>query len=211
MREICVVTHTQATHHVERKVGGWYNSALTDKGEADAQLCGLRLADLGWTSVPIFSSDLRRARETAHELANCLDSSVQYDARLREMSFGTAEGKSTETIPPILSSCGADRLDFRNEFGGETKRELATRIYAAMGRLPHVIAPSSVRMDTLQRFLLPAGFACLSSLWAMSPSACHLAASHGCRRTIYEATALSSAWGIHPTWNDERLKRWRAS
>ena len=40
MREIFVVTHPQATHHIERRVGGGYESALTAKDVADAVLCG---------------------------------------------------------------------------------------------------------------------------------------------------------------------------
>ena len=36
MKEIYVVTHTQATHHVDRLVGGWFDSELTEKGRTDA-------------------------------------------------------------------------------------------------------------------------------------------------------------------------------
>ena len=133
MKEIFIVTHTQATHHIDRLVGGWYDSELTEKGKIDATACGERFSELGLNGVPIISSDLARARQTAESIGERLGSPIRTDARLREMSFGAAEGKSTAEIgKAIPSHDGDNRLDFRNEFGGETKRELATRLYEVM-------------------------------------------------------------------------------
>lgn len=48
MRSICVVTHPEATHHVDGVVGGWHDSELTAQGrrqaEAIAQTLGRQLA-----------------------------------------------------------------------------------------------------------------------------------------------------------------------
>jgi probable phosphoglycerate mutase len=133
MKEFFIVTHTQATHHVDRLVGGWYDSELTENGKTEAMACGRRFSELGLDGTPIYSSDLARTRQTAQAIAESLDSSIQYDVRLREMSFGDAEGRSQEEIGgAILSSDGDNRLDFRNVYGGETKRELVTRLYEVM-------------------------------------------------------------------------------
>jgi 2,3-bisphosphoglycerate-dependent phosphoglycerate mutase len=133
MKEFFIVTHTQATHHVDRLVGGWYDSSLTEKGLIDAAACGRRLVELELQGVPIYSSDLARTRQTALALSDCLKSEIILDARLREMSFGDAEGCSQDEIGgAILSSDGDNRLDFRNAYEGETKRELATRLYEVM-------------------------------------------------------------------------------
>ena len=133
MKDIFIVTHTQATHHIDRLVGGWFDSELTVKGRADAAKCGRRLLELGLDGTPIISSDLTRSRQTAEAISECLGSPIRYDARLREMSFGDAEGRPVEDVGgAIPSHDGANRLDFRNTFAGETKRELATRLYEAM-------------------------------------------------------------------------------
>ena len=133
VREIYVVTHTQATHHVERRVGGWHDSALTEKGLADAARCGERLREMGLDGAPIFASDLTRTRQTAEMIAQCLGSRIRLDPRLREMSFGEVEGMLLEDLYiNITSSDGENRLDHRGVAGGETKRELATRLYEAM-------------------------------------------------------------------------------
>ena len=29
MKNLFVITHTQSLHHIERKVGGWYDTGLT--------------------------------------------------------------------------------------------------------------------------------------------------------------------------------------
>jgi probable phosphoglycerate mutase len=89
MKEICLVTHTEATHHVERKMGGWYDSPLTDKGRVDARACGLRLVDQGWSAVPIFTSDLKRTSQMAEVLADCFESPIRYDKRLGDGSHLT--------------------------------------------------------------------------------------------------------------------------
>ncbi|MCD4663268.1 phosphoglycerate mutase family protein, partial [Agrobacterium sp.] len=61
MKNIFVVTHTQSVHHVENKVGGWYDTELTPKGRADAEATAAKLtAMIGSAPVEIFSSDLLR-------------------------------------------------------------------------------------------------------------------------------------------------------
>ena len=133
MKDIFIVTHTQATHHIDRLVGGGYDSDLTEKGKADATACGQRLLELGLECVPIISSDLARTRQTAEAIGECLGSPIRHDARLREMSFGDAEGRPVADVGgAIPSHDGDNRLDFRNTFGGETKRELASRLYEVM-------------------------------------------------------------------------------
>lgn len=136
MREIYIVTHMQATHHIDHLVGGWYDSQLTEKGKSDAVACGERLRDLGADGMAIFSSDLARARQTAEAIAGCLGSTIRIDARLREMSFGSAEGRPTREVGGAIPSHeGDNRLDYRNEFDGETKRELASRLYQVMDEI----------------------------------------------------------------------------
>jgi probable phosphoglycerate mutase len=66
MRHIYLVTHPEAQHHVDGLVGGWYDSELTARGHLQAD----RIADalttkIGSQPVEVYSSDLRRASQTA--------------------------------------------------------------------------------------------------------------------------------------------------
>lgn len=135
MRDIYVITHAQSVHHVEKKVGGWYDTGLTEQGRKDASITALRLASIiGNRDVQIFSSDLLRARETAEAIAERFESPVLKMAGLREISYGIAEGKPQAWLDErYIPAPDNDRLDHRPGIdGAETRRELASRIYACM-------------------------------------------------------------------------------
>ena len=67
MRTLWVVTHPEATHHLDDLVGGWFNSSLTEVGRAHAELIAgeLRRRIPPTDDVSLHSSDLRRTLETA--------------------------------------------------------------------------------------------------------------------------------------------------
>ena len=137
MRTIYVITHPQATHHVERVVGGWHDSALTPSGESTAASIGaeLRARIPAAASIDVFASDLQRAAQTARIVAACLEVEAVLDQRLREKSYGEAEGKPQAWLdarfrPPPLSG---DRMNHDEGLAGaETKMAFASRIYAVM-------------------------------------------------------------------------------
>jgi len=94
VREIYVVAHPDATHHVEGLVGGWYDSELTPAGVAAAKSIAATLR--AWIpegeGVELFSSDLQRAVQTTRAIADVLNVEPVFDRRLREKSYGEAEG-----------------------------------------------------------------------------------------------------------------------
>ena len=92
MKNIYVITHAQSVHHIEDLGGGWYDTSLTEKGiEQAGKLAEFLYREIGIPGIPIYSSDLKRAYETAETIARPFNSSVIYDKRLRETSFGDAE------------------------------------------------------------------------------------------------------------------------
>ena len=140
MRNLYLVTHPEATHHVDGLVGGWFDSDLTDRGLAHAAhiadaLAGRLPAGAG---VEVFSSDLLRARRTAEVVAKRFGVDVVLDADLREKSYGVAGGRSQawlkeRFVPPPV---GGERMRHDEGLpGAETKWELAVRAYAALERI----------------------------------------------------------------------------
>ena len=93
MRRIDVVTHTEAEHHVQGLVGGWYDSHLTEAGRRDAERVADRLATHIDGPVALWSSDRHRTMETAAPITERLGSPIRADERLREMSYGDAGGR----------------------------------------------------------------------------------------------------------------------
>ncbi|QLE75457.1 histidine phosphatase family protein [Streptomyces rectiverticillatus] len=140
MRSIYVVTHPEATHHVEGVVGGWHDSPLTPAGRRAAASIAraLRAAVPDGAGVELFSSDLQRTRQTAEEVAGLLGVEPVLDRRLREKSYGEAEGRPQEWldrrfVPPPAAG---DRMGHHEGVpGAETRAVFARRVYAAVDEI----------------------------------------------------------------------------
>ncbi|MEQ4722859.1 histidine phosphatase family protein [Nonomuraea sp. B19D2] len=140
MRTIYAVTHPEATHHVERVVGGWHDSQLTPAGlSAAASIAqALRAQIPEGADVELFSSDLQRTRQTAEKVAGLFGVKPILDRRLREKSYGEAGGRPQEWldrrfVPPPAAG---ERLEHdEGVAGAETKAAWAQRVYAAMDEI----------------------------------------------------------------------------
>lgn len=140
MRTLYVVTHPEATHHVEGVVGGWHDSRLTPAGvrAAGAIARALRARIPEGAEVELFSSDLLRTVRTAEEVAGVFGVRPVLDRRLREKSYGVAGGRPQEWLdrrfvpPPAVG----ERMDHDEGVeGAETKGACARRVYAAMDEI----------------------------------------------------------------------------
>ena len=132
MRNLFVVTHTEAIHHIEGKVGGWYDTGLTGQGQKDARAVAERLFTfIGENEIEIFSSDLKRASQTAVCIGSHFGRPVRQTKALREISYGIAEGKSQEWLDARYGPApDTDRLDHRGNIeGAESRRDVAARVY----------------------------------------------------------------------------------
>ena len=136
LERLHLVTHTEASHHVDGLVGGWFDSELTPHGQQQATRIAEVLAErIGSGPVGVHSSDLARARQTAAPIADRLDVEVLTDARLRERSFGEAEGRPQQWLREraIPVPEGADLLTHHDgPAGAETRGQLAQRLYAVL-------------------------------------------------------------------------------
>lgn len=140
MRTVHVITHPQASHHLEGVVGGWHDSELTPDGVRSATRIAeaLRSEIPAGAAVELFSSDLARTRRTAEEIASAFGITPALDDRLREKSFGEAEGKpqawlDDRYLPPPATG---DRLEYDQGVpGAETPGSVARRVYAAMDEI----------------------------------------------------------------------------
>lgn len=138
MKTLYVVTHPQSVHHAEGRVGGWYDTALTDLGRRQAEAIASRLADRTAGQTPsLTSSDLLRCHETAAIIGRHLSLTPRLTPDLREMSCGIAEGRPQAWLsarrPPVPEEGGLD--DTGGIEGAETRRQTGTRIYRAMDEI----------------------------------------------------------------------------
>lgn len=91
---LLLVRHGETDWNREGRWQGHSDTHLNDSGREQAARLA---AELDGIDV-VYSSDLARARETADILAAPLEHPVHLDARLRERSFGSWEGKTASEI-----------------------------------------------------------------------------------------------------------------
>jgi len=136
VRAIYVIAHPEATHHIAKVVGGWHDSQLTPAGQAAAVRIARTLRNQipAGAAVELFSSDLLRASQTADEVAREFGVEPILDRRLREKSYGEAEGKPQRWLDErfIPAPADGDRLGhYEGIPGSETRGECAKRVCAA--------------------------------------------------------------------------------
>ncbi|HJI75933.1 histidine phosphatase family protein [Bifidobacterium pseudocatenulatum] len=106
-----------ADHNDELAQPAYEGAYLADLNEInDAPAASRRMV--------VVSSDLFRAQQTAHAIADLLGLDVALDPRLRERSFGEWEGMTREEI---LEQYADDYHSWRAHTGGETKHGVESR------------------------------------------------------------------------------------
>ena len=95
MTEIWVIRHGETPWNVVRRVQGWEDIPLNEKGIEQAQALGKHLAQLntqGERVDAIYTSDLKRAHHTASILAEALALPLNIEQGVRERHFGVLQG-----------------------------------------------------------------------------------------------------------------------
>lgn len=140
MRRLYVVAHPESQHHVAGLVGGWYDAELTGRGRARAELIAHRIRELvpAGATVELRSSDLARTAQTAQTIGAQLGVEPVLDARLREKSYGVAEGRPQAWLDErfVRPPATGDRMNHHEGIeGSETKHDFALRVYGAVDDL----------------------------------------------------------------------------
>ena len=125
------VRHGESTWNASGFVQGQApGPVLTPKGRNEAAGIAERCAGIGITAI--YTSDLKRARETAEIVGRALRLAPQADPALRERNFGTAQGHPHSALSSAASGIEIDRVvdaDARPP-EGESLRELYGRVGA---------------------------------------------------------------------------------
>ena len=99
MKHIITVQHTQSVHHTNGMVGSWTDWDLTELGKNQADKIGKKLKDeLDGKNIVIYSSDLKRAKQTAKEIAKYLGVEPILKQELRERNLGKCCSKSVQWL-----------------------------------------------------------------------------------------------------------------
>ena len=128
-RELWLVRHGETPASRGQRLAGWTDVPLTERGEDQAS--ALRPLLTGERFEGVWSSDLSRAVATARLAWG----EPQQDARLREMGFGSLEGRLWANLDPQVEEALA-RFEGFAAPGGETFGDLRARVLSFLGGLP---------------------------------------------------------------------------
>jgi broad specificity phosphatase PhoE len=130
--DVHLVRHGQSTWNAVRRIQGQtMHVPLTDLGEQQARRAASQLADCGARAV--FSSDQRRAVQTALPIADQLGVPVTLDPDLRERSLGEFEGLRSDTVWSAAYDTWADP-SWRPP-GGESIDDVCARVTRFLDQL----------------------------------------------------------------------------
>ena len=94
MTDLVLVRHAETIWHAENRYTGISDVALTDPGREQARTLGQWAAGAGLSAI--WSSPLSRCRATVDPAAAVTGLAPQIDPRLRELDFGSLEGKTKD-------------------------------------------------------------------------------------------------------------------
>jgi len=132
--KIFLLRHGETLWNTEQRLQGHKDSDLTDVGREQALQNGLKLKSLVADSPRFISSPLGRCRETANIVANAIGfdpSRIEYEDRVKEISFGAWEGQQIGDIQ--TQDSGAFQMRKKNRWdipapNGESYSMVAERL-----------------------------------------------------------------------------------
>jgi len=127
---IVLARHAETDWNRDGRFQGHADPPLNDAGRAQAAALAAALAGDGIAAV--YSSDLRRAAETAEIVAARLGLPVTRHAGLREIDVGSWSGLTRAQVERRFPEGFARWLQGEIGHDGETREQLAARVHAAV-------------------------------------------------------------------------------
>lgn len=128
MKTIITIQHTQSIHHTNGMVGSWTDWDLSDLGKEQARRIGEKMAQefADW-NFTMYSSDLKRAKQTAELIGEQLGINPILATELRERNLGKCVGKSVQWLRDNIE-CQENTIDDRMFSDAESRRDVWNRL-----------------------------------------------------------------------------------
>lgn len=144
--ELIFIRHGQSTANAEGILQGHSDYPLSQLGRNEARELGKRLKKQNLTYDRIYSSDLKRAVETAELITDELglpQNSITFTDLLREHNLGVYEGKVFNDLPPEEKKFLQDTWDTpdRRLPEGESVNDFLHRLGGFISELEHINPP----------------------------------------------------------------------
>ena len=116
--------------------GGWSKHPLTDEGLKQSEALAEKLKENNCEAQIIWSSDLRRAKQTAEIIAQRLNLEVEYNAEFREVNNGDLAGMDNDLANELYPDLYWRKLAWEQCYpNGESPKAFYERVKIAWEKL----------------------------------------------------------------------------
>lgn len=135
---LCLIRHGETPWNAERRLQGHTDTPLNPKGVLQARQMAQALKDINLKFDVLYTSDLKRAVDTANAVVEVFGVEAQIDSALRERNFGALQGLSITEAPLLQPDIWQAHIarDLDHDLaGGESIQQFAVRVQNALDRI----------------------------------------------------------------------------
>jgi len=136
--KLCLIRHGETSWNAERRLQGHTDIPLNATGMLQARQMAQALKDIKLTFDVLYTSDLKRASDTANAVVELFGVEALVDGELRERHFGKLQGLSISEAPlkrPDIWQAHIAR-DLEHDLGGgESIQQFALRVQNALDKI----------------------------------------------------------------------------
>jgi probable phosphoglycerate mutase len=136
--KLCLIRHGETDWNAERRLQGHTDIPLNARGVLQARQMAQALKNINLRFDVLYTSDLKRAADTADAVVKLFGVEAQVDSNLRERHFGALQGLSIAEAPllqPDIWQAHIARDLEHNLGGGESIGQFALRVQGALDRI----------------------------------------------------------------------------
>lgn len=154
MLTLYITRHGETLWNTEKKLQGWKDSELTEKGKHNARLLGERLKDIDFAAV--YSSPSQRTLATAELILGEKQIAILQDENLREINMGDWEGQTHSFLQETYQEAYHAFWNTPHLYAtdtGESFEQLGGRVEAFLKRLKNEHTSGNVLVVTHTVFI----------------------------------------------------------
>lgn len=134
--KLYIIRHGQTEWNLQRRLQGWKNSELTEKGRKDAERLAHRLKDIEFDKI--YTSQQKRAIDTGNIIKEDREIDLITLEGLKERGFGSWEGMKIEDIDRLHGErykVYKETPHLYDPIDGEGFKEIYTRVNKALDEI----------------------------------------------------------------------------
>lgn len=136
--KLCLIRHGETTWNAERRLQGHTNIPLNNKGIQQARQMAQAIKNTKLSFDALYTSDLKRAADTANAIVELFGVEARVDSALRERHFGVLQGLTIQEAPLLQPTIWQAHIarNLEHELdGGESIHQFALRVQTVLDKI----------------------------------------------------------------------------